>query len=148
VDTKKLFETGVSAMLRSLDPYTEFEARDESEQLKEGIQGRYGGVGLVISGASYKDTAKITPTTSSPATSDPTGDEQGSKLLPQEAIEDKATLEEGDASIVSAEEDDENLDEFDLQAKKDRRRAIERAKKKGIRVVSAVSISRDSFAGT
>ena len=30
VDTKKLFETGVSAMLRSLDPYTEFEAREEA----------------------------------------------------------------------------------------------------------------------
>jgi len=28
VDTNKLFETGVAAMLRSLDPYTEFEAKE------------------------------------------------------------------------------------------------------------------------
>ena len=30
VDTNKLFETGVSAMLKSLDPYTEFEAKEDA----------------------------------------------------------------------------------------------------------------------
>ena len=50
VDTNKLFETGVSAMLRSLDPYTEYEGPQEAVQLTESIEGKYGGVGLVISG--------------------------------------------------------------------------------------------------
>jgi hypothetical protein len=33
VDTNKLFETGISAMLRSLDPYTEFEGKQEAVAL-------------------------------------------------------------------------------------------------------------------
>mmetsp|Transcript_30966 Transcript_30966/g.45799 ORF Transcript_30966/g.45799 Transcript_30966/m.45799 type:complete len:884 (-) Transcript_30966:200-2851(-) len=50
VDTQKLFETGVSAMLKSLDPYTEFEGRQEAVDMQESVLGKYGGVGLVISG--------------------------------------------------------------------------------------------------
>lgn len=50
VDTHKLFETGISAMLRSLDPYTEFESASAATDMMESIEGRYGGVGLVISG--------------------------------------------------------------------------------------------------
>jgi len=59
VDTNKLFETGIQAMLKSLDPYTEFEAKEEAQQMNEGIMGRYGGVGLVISGATPRDMTEI-----------------------------------------------------------------------------------------
>jgi len=50
VDTQKLFETGVTAMLRSLDPYTEFEGKTEAVAMQESVAGKYGGVGLVITG--------------------------------------------------------------------------------------------------
>lgn len=50
VDLNKLFETGVAAMLDSLDPYTEFESQTAATALSESIDGRYGGVGLVIAG--------------------------------------------------------------------------------------------------
>ena len=48
VDIKRLFNTGVSAMLRTLDPYTELEPPQAARDLKESVSGRYGGVGLVI----------------------------------------------------------------------------------------------------
>eukprot|EP00586_Coscinodiscus_wailesii_P021132 CAMPEP_0172498168 /NCGR_PEP_ID=MMETSP1066-20121228/110221_1 /TAXON_ID=671091 /ORGANISM="Coscinodiscus wailesii, Strain CCMP2513" /LENGTH=787 /DNA_ID=CAMNT_0013271349 /DNA_START=208 /DNA_END=2571 /DNA_ORIENTATION=+ len=48
VNTKKLFETGVSAMLRSLDPYTEY--YEVGGDVTETISGKYAGIGLVISG--------------------------------------------------------------------------------------------------
>jgi carboxyl-terminal processing protease len=79
VDTQKLFETGVSAMLRSLDPYTEFEGKQEAADLTESIDGRYGGVGLVISGATPKDMALLTTTTAADeddSSSDAVNDEQ------------------------------------------------------------------------
>ncbi len=57
VDTQKLFETGISAMLKSLDPYTEFEGKQQAVELTESIGGQYAGVGLVISGATPKDIA-------------------------------------------------------------------------------------------
>ena len=50
VDTTQLFETGIAAMLNSLDPYTEFENLNSAAELNESIDGKYGGVGLVISG--------------------------------------------------------------------------------------------------
>ena len=62
VDTTKLFETGVSAMLRSLDPYTEYEGPQEAAELTESIDGKYGGVGLVISGTT-EVAAKTTTAT-------------------------------------------------------------------------------------
>ena len=37
-------------MLRSLDPYSEFEGIQEAVEMTESIEGKYGGVGLVISG--------------------------------------------------------------------------------------------------
>lgn len=61
VDTNKLFQTGVSAMLRSLDPYTEFEGKQEAIEMTEGLEGQYGGVGLVISGATTKSKKTATP---------------------------------------------------------------------------------------
>jgi C-terminal peptidase prc len=59
VDPNKLFETGISAMLRSLDPYTEYESREDAQTLNEGISGKYGGVGLVIAGVTPRDVAEI-----------------------------------------------------------------------------------------
>lgn len=55
VNTQKLFETGVSAMLRSLDPYTEY--YDVATDIQESVSGKYAGVGLVISGPNI-DSAK------------------------------------------------------------------------------------------
>eukprot|EP00186_Timspurckia_oligopyrenoides_P001896 CAMPEP_0182447856 /NCGR_PEP_ID=MMETSP1172-20130603/20956_1 /TAXON_ID=708627 /ORGANISM="Timspurckia oligopyrenoides, Strain CCMP3278" /LENGTH=676 /DNA_ID=CAMNT_0024644471 /DNA_START=119 /DNA_END=2149 /DNA_ORIENTATION=- len=48
VDTQKLFETGVNAMLSSLDPYTQFENLKDAQELAVKTSGRYGGVGLGI----------------------------------------------------------------------------------------------------
>ncbi|KAJ1459590.1 ClpP/crotonase-like domain-containing protein [Pelagophyceae sp. CCMP2097] len=49
VDPKALFETAVSTMLATLDPYTEFEPTKEAVDMQETVEGKYGGVGLVIS---------------------------------------------------------------------------------------------------
>jgi C-terminal processing protease CtpA/Prc len=64
IDTAKLFKTGMKAMLKSLDPYTEFEDLEAAKSMQESVSGKYGGVGLVISNkidqnpirASKKDT--------------------------------------------------------------------------------------------
>lgn len=47
VDSRSLFETGMNAMLSSLDPYTEFENVKDAEAMQESISSRYGGIGLV-----------------------------------------------------------------------------------------------------
>ncbi|CAJ1958490.1 unnamed protein product [Cylindrotheca closterium] len=139
VDTNKLFETGVSAMLRSLDPYTEFEAREEAQQLTEGIRGLYGGVGLVIAGATPKDIVRMQKAASSPSSLQ----QSGSKLLPKDAIEDSRQLEDGDMSTSSkALQDDfddeyDDDDDFNFQSRKDEKRALLKARERGIRVVSA-----------
>ena len=57
IDTNKLFNTAVQSMLSSLDPYTEFESRRETQDMKETVSGRYGGVGLVISGTKDRKAA-------------------------------------------------------------------------------------------
>jgi carboxyl-terminal processing protease len=121
VDTNKLFETGINAMLQSLDPYTEFEGRQEAALLTESIDGRYGGVGLVIAG---------NPKMQSKAVGNPV-------LLPKEAKEDAKLLNDksggkaGDdlRSSVGQNEDDEDYDEVEAYLAKTR--------KDGIRVVSA-----------
>ena len=115
VDTNKLFETGIQAMLRSLDPYTEFEGKTEAIELSESVNGKYGGIGLVISGpvlpkavteavsleAQNKDSTNRSPLTSS----DP-------------------NEEDGDESTTSP-------DAYNI------RREIQKARDRGIRVVSA-----------
>jgi carboxyl-terminal processing protease len=68
VDTNKLFETGVAAMLRSLDPYTEFEGIQEAVDMTESIEGKYGGVGLVISGVPSTTISSSSSVSSTPAT--------------------------------------------------------------------------------
>lgn len=48
VDPEYLMETGVKAMLSSLDPYTTYIPADEVEQFRSTITGKYGGVGASI----------------------------------------------------------------------------------------------------
>lgn len=48
VDPEYLMETGVEAMLKSLDPYTTYIPADEVAQFRSSITGRYGGVGASI----------------------------------------------------------------------------------------------------
>jgi len=48
VDTDTLFQTAAEAMTASLDPYTEFESKTESEDNMIRYNGRYGGVGMGI----------------------------------------------------------------------------------------------------
>eukprot|EP00534_Pseudo-nitzschia_fraudulenta_P009084 CAMPEP_0201151196 /NCGR_PEP_ID=MMETSP0851-20130426/12170_1 /ASSEMBLY_ACC=CAM_ASM_000631 /TAXON_ID=183588 /ORGANISM="Pseudo-nitzschia fraudulenta, Strain WWA7" /LENGTH=884 /DNA_ID=CAMNT_0047428001 /DNA_START=26 /DNA_END=2680 /DNA_ORIENTATION=+ len=106
VDTNKLFETGVSAMLKSLDPYTEFEAKEEAQQMNEGIMGRYGGVGLVISGATPRDLTEIQKMVGGSSSSlspsvqqlQQEGSSSGSKLLPNDAIQESMDPVDGSSS--------------------------------------------------
>lgn len=144
VDTQKLFETGVSAMLRSLDPYTEFEGRTEAGELNESIQGRYGGVGLVITGISPKQAIQDAATKDASMMRQPdiNSDLQGgSKILPQDALDDNARLNDGDIqSRLDSDpllDDDDDLDAVALQERADQRKALAKAKKQGIRVVTA-----------
>lgn len=51
VDTlnpKETIGTGITAMLRSLDPYTEFYAQDETKNLRMMLTGKYAGIGAII----------------------------------------------------------------------------------------------------
>lgn len=48
VDPEHLMETGVNAMLNSLDPYTNYIPADEVAQFRSTITGKYGGVGASI----------------------------------------------------------------------------------------------------
>jgi carboxyl-terminal processing protease len=162
VDTNKLFETGVSAMLKSLDPYTEFEAKEEAQQMNEGIMGRYGGVGLVISGATPRDVNEIKKITGGTDVASSSVNKlkeestpKGSKLLPDDAIQDSMTPEEDNSSIQSSSTEDKESntqfvdngndidDEDDEEAKfikrrrKEQLKALAKAQDKGIQVVSA-----------
>ena len=104
VDTNKLFETGVSAMLRSLDPYTEFEAREEAQQMNEGIIGRYGGVGLVISGATprdLKEIQKVNDDQQQQLIQSNENIQQGSKPLPGDTVQDLMNSGESNGSQSS-----------------------------------------------
>jgi len=178
VDTNKLFETGIQAMLKSLDPYTEFEAKEEAQQMNEGIMGRYGGVGLVISGATPRDMTEIKKITegagaSSSSSSSSSSSLQkgnmpkGSKLLPDDAIQDSMDNDNdniNDSSQSSSssssssssnnnkndnsnkfvdnrnndlDDDEEDEDQFTKQKRKEQMKALAKAQEKGITVVSA-----------
>lgn len=49
VDINRLFETGVNSMLGTLDPYTQFENNTQAMEMSVKTNGKYAGVGLVIS---------------------------------------------------------------------------------------------------
>jgi len=55
VRPKKLMEAAVDGMLKTLDPYTEYSRGTAASDMIESVQGRYGGVGLVISGVTKGD---------------------------------------------------------------------------------------------
>lgn len=48
LDAKKVVTTGIKAMFRSLDPYTEYFPKEEEEDLKMLTQAKYGGIGSII----------------------------------------------------------------------------------------------------
>jgi len=118
IDTTKLFETGVSAMLKSLDPYTEFEGKTEAAELNESVNGKYGGIGLVISGAVPKKAEspqKAVVTTVSQRVGSSGGAVDGvggiggvSPLLPQGALDEKVRLNDRNA-ILNGDDDDEDI---------------------------------------
>lgn len=64
INTNTLFESAVSGMLKTLDPYTEFENLKSAQNFQESVSGKYGGVGMVISG-----TKPIEATSNFPAKS-------------------------------------------------------------------------------
>lgn len=158
VDTNKLFETGVAAMLRSLDPYTEFEGVQEAAAMSESIEGKYGGVGLVIAGipASQQPPAATTttttpppqaqappllqapgiPTTTGPATVP--GILGGTTVLPSD--DEGAPVVTTTTTTTTAADLDEDRDEISLDQRIQEQMAAQKRKQvqeKGIRVVSA-----------
>ncbi len=48
IDTQKLIETGINAMLESLDPYTEYIPEEDDETLEMLTTATYGGIGSII----------------------------------------------------------------------------------------------------
>ena len=151
VDTRKLFETGMSAMLGSLDPYTEFESRTEAEELNESVSGRYGGVGLVISGAqSTPPPVPVTPKISETGVGGVSSPSE--KVLPQNAIDDSIMLDNDNDNDKNNLNNNNNIDidididddamedaaiDDSIRDKLERRKALKRARTKGIRVVTA-----------
>ena len=128
VDTQKLFETGVTAMLRSLDPYTEFEGKQDAVQLSESIGGKYGGVGLVISGATPRDLELIQKseesTTEGGVDIASSSSSSNSKLLPNDAVKDNNAKPKSGVE----DDDDDQVEELKL---------MEKVQKQGIQVVAA-----------
>ncbi len=119
VDTQQLFQTGIQAMLQSLDPYTEFEAKEEAQNVMESIDGKYGGVGLVIAG-----------TTQSAANTE-------AKPADDAVVRDVSSNPAVGSSFLDDDEMDEDEDEFDYQVRQQEKRRYEQAAAKGIRVVKA-----------
>lgn len=58
LNAKEVVETGIRAMLHSLDPYTEYYPQTDVKELKQMITGKYGGIGSVVS-YSLKDSATV-----------------------------------------------------------------------------------------
>ena len=59
INTNRLFESAVGAMLKTLDPYTEFENLGAAKSFQESVSGKYGGVGMIISGARKSPATEI-----------------------------------------------------------------------------------------
>lgn len=134
IDSKKLFETGISAMLKSLDPYTEFEGRQEAQDMNESIKGTYGGIGLVISGSTIQKPVPVASVSNEGSGTSA----EGSKILPKEALKENAQLLDND-TIALDDDDDEDLlgGESGRARRKEDQKAYEKAVAKGIRVVNA-----------
>lgn len=48
LDANQVIGTGISAMMNSLDPYTEYYPEDETQELKQALTGKYAGIGALI----------------------------------------------------------------------------------------------------
>ena len=48
LDANKVVTTGIDAMLRSLDPYTEYYPEDRQKELKTMLTGKYAGIGALV----------------------------------------------------------------------------------------------------
>ncbi len=66
VNPNRVMKTGIDAMLRSLDPYTDYIPEDEIEDYRTMTTGQYGGIGSVI-GTRNGKTFVIMPHENSPA---------------------------------------------------------------------------------
>ncbi|KAL3786144.1 hypothetical protein HJC23_010718 [Cyclotella cryptica] len=126
VDIQKLFETGVKAMTSSLDPYTEFESRQEAQDLEEVVSGRYGGVGLVIRGNNklammQADDEDLVLEMAEPAVNKDNGNDKERTVKPPVAVKNTLQDEGDDPSSEKAE----------------RKRKLQKSMEDGIRVVSA-----------
>ena len=49
LNADELVGTGIKAMLKSLDPYTEYYPEDKSDEFKQMLTGKYAGIGAIIS---------------------------------------------------------------------------------------------------
>lgn len=49
LNANEVIGTGIKAMLRSLDPYTEYYPEDKSDEFKQMLTGKYAGIGSIIS---------------------------------------------------------------------------------------------------
>jgi hypothetical protein len=120
VDTNKLFETGIQAMLKSLDPYTEFEGKTEALELSESVNGKYGGIGLVISGPVLPKSIAEATVLDIPNSNPSSG---------------RSPITSSDMNGPDEVQDDEDFtptrDAYNI------RREIQKARDRGIRVVSA-----------
>ncbi len=138
VDVQKLFETGVKAMTASLDPYTEFESRLEAQELEESVTGKYGGVGLVIRGGTnlaldeddvvLESVEKIDNPSSS--SSSPTKNGDKPVAVKDGGMDNKLDKKSPNNKAID-EDEEEDLD------KVARKRARQKSREDGIRVVSA-----------
>ena len=154
IDTNQLFETGVAAMLRSLDPYTEFEGIQEAVDMTESIEGKYGGVGLVISGvptttissSSTKTTTTTTPPTQLLNTVPPNEIDGNKKSNPSEETSTSSstspsiTMEDNtdsDKSTINSEDVSMDQQIQEQLSAKPERRGSKKDNNVGIRVVSA-----------
>jgi carboxyl-terminal processing protease len=66
INPNRLMKTGIDAMLRSLDPYTDYIPEDEIEDYRTMTTGQYGGIGAAVSPRNGK-TYVVLPNENSPA---------------------------------------------------------------------------------
>jgi carboxyl-terminal processing protease len=66
INPNRLMKTGIDAMLRSLDPYTDYIPEDEIEDYRTMTTGQYGGIGAAVSPRNGK-TYVVLPSEDSPA---------------------------------------------------------------------------------
>lgn len=59
IQPKKMIDKGIEAMLRNLDPYTEYYSEDDADDLKMLTTGKYAGIGSVIRFHKGKNTTVI-----------------------------------------------------------------------------------------